>query len=91
MSPNTPLGEGWPRSILGPHFCGVKIVFTSRVFFLVYFIGGPYVPPLCAVDFLPFFNFYYMVKDVYPARGTCSWRGHVRFLVQLPQMRCDHK
>ena len=33
---------------------------------------------------------WFYMKDVYPARGTDFWRGRVR-VVQLLQMRCDHK
>ena len=46
-------------------------------FSLPHISGGPYVPPLCAV----IFSLYYMVKDVYPAPGTGSWRGHMRILL----------
>lgn len=31
------------------------------------------------------------MKDVYPARSTGFWRGHVLYLVQIPQLHCGHK
>lgn len=30
-----------------------------------------------------------MVKELYPVQGIGSWREHVWFLAQLPQLRCD--
>ena len=78
-----------PNWISPPPPFALPIVFASPVFSLLYISGGPYVPPLCAVDFFS----YSMLKDVYPTRGIGSWRGHERVVSCATSpiiLRCDH-
>ena len=85
-----------PRS---HNFCLAHGACVSRVFFPTYFGGGVMYLLSVLYSFWIIINdrevctyIHYLLIDVYLARGsTGSWRGHVRFLVQLFQLRCDHK
>lgn len=63
------------------------MVFASDVFsfiFFVYIWGWVLMYHLSVL-------YFYMVKDVYLVWGSIgSWHDHVRFLVQVPQLRCDY-